>query len=163
MVDEKPDFSSRLDAALAMHGLDNAAFAKKLGVHGQQHIHQWRTRGRIGGPSIPKVRAILERTDMEWLLYGIGEPHRTVLNTEYGEINSRSYVARLDPRILAKALKVLNSDEFVNGTRQPLSAAIYLLQTCDRLSAGEAEADLIEAIYSDKKGNANARANEGVG
>lgn len=151
MVDESPDFSSRLDAALAMNGLDNAAFAAKLGIHGQQHVHQWRKRGRIGSPSVPKVRDVLPLTDMEWLMYGTGVPRRTVVVSGPKGRDFQSYLTRIDPRILAKAVRVLTSDEFVNGTRAPLSAAIFLLQTCDQLASGEAEADLIESIYG--KGN----------
>lgn len=72
-MDDEMTFNERLDWALALHEMDNAAFAKAVGPTGQQTVNRWRVRGKIGGPSLPAVRNILPRINTEWLQEGIGE------------------------------------------------------------------------------------------
>lgn len=73
MVD-LPNFSARLDFALTLHGLDNSTFAEKFDPDGQQKVHNWRKRGRIGQQSVPTARKALPRIRMEWLNEGDGDP-----------------------------------------------------------------------------------------
>lgn len=156
MVDTPP-FKDRLNAALAMNGLDNATFASHFGKDpqgGQSIVNRWRKRGRIGTPSVPRVRELLHRTSMEWLQEGTGEPERFTASAERSHIHDvrQSYVARLDPRILAQAVRVVSADEHVNGQYPPLKHAILLLETCDRLEAGERVTDMIARFFDDEQG-----------
>lgn len=150
MVDS-PSFSDRLDAALAMHGLDNATFAAYFGPTGQQLINGWRRRDRLGSPSIKRVREILPLTSMDWLIDGVGSPERLIVNAEPVRNYDlrQSYAARLDAHILAKALGVMDADESRNGRYSPLKRATLVLSLCDRLAAGEKQHDLIAAIFND--------------
>lgn len=70
-------FSGRLDYAIAAHGLTNAGFAHMVDQDkGQQMVTNWRSRHRVGGPSLAIVRAILHKTNMEWLNENIGSPFK---------------------------------------------------------------------------------------
>lgn len=153
-----PPFTDRLDAALAMNGLDNATFASHFGKDpqgGQSIVNRWRSRNRVGGKSLPRVRELLPKTSMEWLQEGIGEPERFRASAERSHINDvrQSYVTRLDPRILAQAVRVVSADEHVNGQYPPLKHAILLLETCDRLEAGERVTDMIARFFDDEQGH----------
>ena len=66
-------FEERLEQALTGAGLTNATFASQLGPNGQQLLHNWRKRGRIGAGSAAAVRKILPAVSMEWLNDGVGE------------------------------------------------------------------------------------------
>lgn len=151
MVDS-PDFSDRLDAALAMNGLDNPTFAAYFGPTGQQLINGWRRRGKVGQPSYKRVREILALTSMDWLQEGVGSPERLVSGVAEPVRNydvRQSYAARLDVHILAKALGVMDADETRNGRYSPLKRATLVLSLCDRIAAGEKQHDLIAAIFND--------------
>jgi len=150
MVDSVP-FTDRLDAALAMNGLDNATFAAHFGPAGQQAVNGWRKRGRIGQPSVAKARLALPLTNMDWLQEGIGSPERLsgVAEPSRNYDSRQSYAARLDPHILAKALGVMDADETRNGRYSPLKRATLVLSLCDRIAAGEKQHDLIAAIFVD--------------
>lgn len=129
-------FSERLDLALALNGLDNKAFASHFGHGGQQMVNRWRSRGRVGQPSVPMVRSILPRTNMDWLQEGVGEPElppEPLRVRDFGQ----SYAARLDPVILAEAVKVLSYDEAQGGPLPHLKYATLLLELYDKLAAGE--------------------------
>lgn len=69
-------FSARLDYVLEQLGMSNKDFADEVDADGgQQKVYNWRQRGRIGGPSLSKVNAILKgRVDMLWLNEGVGQP-----------------------------------------------------------------------------------------
>lgn len=147
MVDT-PTFSDRLDAALAMNGLDNAGFASFFGESGQQTVNRWRARGRVGGPSFAKVRDILRNTSMDWLQEGIGEPERlNASSTDYLVRDLRqSYAARLDVHILAKAVRVMAADTYKHGAYPPLKHATRLMGYYERLEKGAQQADLIAQV-----------------
>jgi hypothetical protein len=161
MVDT-PDFPDRLDAALAMHGLDNATFAAYFGPTGQQLVNGWRRRGRVGTPNVKRVREILALTDMDWLQEGVGSPERLsgVAEPVRNYDLRQSYAARLDAHILAKALGVMDADEARNGRYSPLKRATLVLSLCDRLAAGEKQHDLIAEIFNDGQ---NGGSNDGKG
>lgn len=138
-------FSQRLDLALSMNGLDNRTFASHFGPKGQQMVNRWRSRGRIGQPSVPQARSILTRTSMDWLQEGVGD-HEVV--AEQFRVNDvrQSYSARLDPVILAQALKVLFIDEAQGGVYETLKFASLLLELYSKLEAGEDELELIAQL-----------------
>lgn len=152
MADSVPPFEARLDAALAMNGIDNAAFAAHFGPNGQQIVSGWRKRGRIGTPSVPKARAALPKTNMDWLQEGHGDPERLSV----GGAVSRSFhteqsrVARLDLAILASAVKVISIDENVRGRMTPLQFATRLMDLYDSLVGGASQADLIARLFDDQ-------------
>lgn len=105
MVDT-PDFAARWDQALVMNGTTNAAVARELDPqNGQQLVNTWKRRKKIGGPSVPLVMELLPKTNMEWLMYGVGKPERFSGVNEpppnYAVGNSQ--VLRPDPAILLTA------------------------------------------------------------
>ncbi|MUV13545.1 hypothetical protein [Noviluteimonas gilva] len=152
MVDST-DFSSRLDAALAMNGLTNVTFAGLLGPNGQQLVYQWRSRGKIGAPSIPRVRSLLPRTNIDWLQEGHGPAERVSTDLNHPQPNGPkgSRIARLDVHMLSQALGVLEALEFKLKPEKlrVLDAATRLRDFYERLSAGEMMADLIAQIFND--------------
>jgi hypothetical protein len=166
MVDS-PSFPDRLDAALAMNGLDNATFAAFFGHNGQQLVNGWRRRGRVGQPSVRRVKQILPATNMDWLQDNIGSPERLtgVSEPSANYDHRQSYAARLDAHILAKALGVMDADEIRNGRYSPLKRATLVLSLCDRMAAGEKQHDLIAEIFNDDdQGEANGKGKaEGAG
>jgi hypothetical protein len=145
---KKEAFRRRFAAALTKNGYDNASFAAVWGPKGQQKVHAWKRRGRIGQESVSEVRELLSRTNMEWLQDGIGEPERftTAVEPSLKIDDSRSYSARLPAVILAQAVRVMEAEEHLNGRNPPLKHAILLLQYCDRIAAGESVADLIAEL-----------------
>lgn len=147
MIDAAP-FSARLDAALAMNGLDNATFAAHFGPNGQQKVYGWRVRERIGQPSVAKVRDLLPRTNIDWLQEGVGEPERFSAATEPSRNYQlpASYAARLDLPTLAKAVRVMTADEEENGAYSPLLHATRLLEYYDQLAAGEKASTLLAKV-----------------
>ena len=147
MIDTAP-FDSRLNAALAMNGMDNATFASHFGPTGQQTVNRWRKRGKIGQPSIPKVRDLLPRTNIDWLQEGHGEPERLSRLAESSRLHDvqQSYAARLDLHTLSKAVRVITADEMENGRYSPLMHATKLLEYYDRLATGARESDLIAEV-----------------
>lgn len=163
MVDS-PDFPDRLDAALAMNGLDNATFAAYFGPTGQQLVNGWRRRGRVGAPNVKRVKEILAATNMDWLQDGAGPPERFIGIAEplRNYDLRQSYAARLDAHILAKALGVVDADESRNGRYSPLKRATLVLSICDRIAAGEKQHDLIASIFSDDD-QGETRDGEGTG
>jgi hypothetical protein len=162
MIDAAP-FEARLDAALALHNMENAEFAAHFGPTGQQLVNRWRARGRIGTPSIPKVRDLLHRTNIDWLQEGIGEPERftSVAEPSPSYDVRPSYAARLDLPTLAKAVRVMSVDESQNGVYSPLLHAIRLLGYYDRLATGEPESSLLVEVAksTDSQGSHDARDN----
>lgn len=67
-------FDKRLDYVLKARGLTNREFALRIDAErGQQIVHNWRKRGRIGWPNHAKVREILGSPDIDWLNDGRGE------------------------------------------------------------------------------------------
>ena len=141
-------FSDRLDAALAMNRMDNAAFAAHFGETGQQKVNRWRARGRIGQPSVAKVRDLLPRTNIDWLQEGVGEPERLISAAESSRNHQLlpSYAARLDLPTLARAVRVMTADEDENGAYSPLLHATRLLEYYDRLAAGEKASTLLAQV-----------------
>jgi hypothetical protein len=156
MIDVAP-FTARLDAALAMHRMDNPTFAANFGPTGQQLVNRWRKRGRIGQPSVAKVRDLLPRTNIDWLQEGVGEPERLSGVAEHSRSYDvrQSYEARLDLHTLAKAVRVMTADEDANTRYSPLMHATRLLEYYDRLASGERESDLIALVLTveEKQGN----------
>lgn len=152
MVETPAPFEARLDAALAMNGLGNAEFAAAFGPAGQQLVHGWRKRGRIGTPSVAKARAILPKTNMDWLQDGVGDPERLTSSKNFSPpLHAElSRVARLDLAILAKAVKVISIDESVRGKLSPMQFASRLMDLYDRLANGAAQADLIAQLFDDE-------------
>lgn len=164
MIEPVAPFTDRLDAALAMNRLSNREFADHFGPQGQQLVNRWRARGRIGQPSVPKVRDLLRKTNIDWLQEGRGEPERLSTVTESSPTYDvrQSYAARLDPSILAKAVEVMDADEHLNGKYPRLKYAVLLLRTCDRLAAGERQSELIAALY-EERGEPHAEPHEEAG
>jgi len=164
MVDFVPPFTDRLDAALAMNRMTNVEFAAHFGQNGQQLVNRWRSRGKIGQPSVPKVRDLLRRTNIDWLQEGRGEPERFTGLAESSPTYDvrQSYAARLDPSILAKAVEVMDADEYRNGKYPRLKYAVLLLHTCDRLAAGEKQSELIAALY-EERGDEHGEQRDGAG
>lgn len=150
MVDS-PSFPDRLQAALAMNGLDNATFAAFFGATGQQLVNGWKRRGRVGQPSVRRVKEILVATNMDWLQDNTGSPERLtgVAEPSTNYAIRQSYATRLDAHILAKALGVMDADEIRNGRYSPLKRATLVLSLCDRIAAGEKQHDLIAEIFND--------------
>lgn len=144
------DFSARLDHALAMNGLDNATFASALGEKGQQLVNRWRKRGKIGQPSVPKVRNILARTGMTWLQEGVGTPERSN-ESEATPGHRPSYAARLDPVILAQALTVVEYDEAQGGLYPYPKLAELLIKLYDRIANGEHQLALMAELAYERK------------
>lgn len=67
------EFVERLDYALAMHGLTNQDFARKVDPHsGQQLVTNWRRRGKIGNQSVAKVQGLLPNISVSWINTGAG-------------------------------------------------------------------------------------------
>jgi hypothetical protein len=97
-ITKPTEFNARLDAALAQRELDNAGFAALLGKHGQQVVHNWRVRGRIGRDSYDAVRAALPGISMDWLNDGEGE----------GE-PGYTLASHLDPEAVADAYTSLSA------------------------------------------------------
>jgi hypothetical protein len=163
MIDVVP-FDARLDAALALHHMGNADFAAHFGPTGQQLVNRWRARGRIGTPSIPKVRELLHRTNIDWLQEGVGEPERfnPAAEPSHSHDVRPSYAARLDVPTLAKAVRIMSVDESQNGLYSPLLHAIRLLGYYDRLATGELESALLVEVASpsDSQGSHDARDTE---
>lgn len=160
MIDVAP-FNARLDAALALNSMGNAEFAAHFGPTGQQLVNRWRARGRIGTPSIPRVRDLLHRTNIDWLQEGVGEPERfnSVAEPSPSYDVPPSYAARLDLPTLAKAVRVMSVDESRNGVYSPLLHAIRLLGYYDRLADGELESALLVEVATgaDNMGDKDAR------
>jgi hypothetical protein len=163
MVDAAP-FSHRLDAALAMNGLSNRDFAALINPHtGQQTVNGWRRRGRVGAQSVKRVRALLPKTNFDWLQEGVGEPERFngVAESSPNYDVRQSYSTRLPPSILAQAVRVVEVEEHVNGPNPPLRHAIMLLTYADRIGSGEEVADLIAEITDgNQRGEAHGGDNE---
>ena len=156
MIDVAP-FAARLDAALAMNGMDNASFAAHFGPTGQQTVNRWRKRGKIGQPSAGKVRDLLPRTNIDWLQEGRGDPERLISEPAHSRSHDvrQSYETRLDLHTLAKAVRVMSADEDQNGRYSPLMHATRLLEYYDRIAVGERESDLIALVLTaqEKQGN----------
>lgn len=159
-------FPARLDAALAMNGMDNAAFAAHFGQNGQQLINGWRRRGRIGIHSLPKARALLPRTNMVWLQEGTGEPEQFsgVAESSRNYDPQQSYAPRLDMHTLAAAVRVMAVEEGQNGKFSPLKYATTLMGFYERLVRGEQQVDLIdEVLQAHSQGNDNAEHDKNSG
>lgn len=160
MIDVAP-FTARLDAALAMNRMDNATFASHFGPTGQQKVNRWRSRGKIGQPSVAQVRDLLPKTNIDWLQEGVGEPERLTGVPESSRSNDvrQSYETRLDLHTLAKAVRVMSADEDENGRYNPLLHATRLLEYYDRLARGERESDLIALVLTtqEKQGDSNEK------
>jgi hypothetical protein len=155
MVDA-PSFDERLDHALRMHGVTNAWLASQFGPTGQQTVRGWRDRGRVGTPSIRRVRELLPRTNIDWLQDGVGEPEllRNAAESSLITHAQASPPARRDVSILTQALKLVETDEALNGVFGWERKAEILLDVCARLDAGEDPAVLGMRLTHQRKGEA---------
>jgi hypothetical protein len=138
MID-MPDFNDRLDYALSMHGVNNAWLAAQFGPTGQQTVRGWRDRGRVGGPSLRRVRDLLPKTNIDWLQDNVGEPELLSRLAESSPTYDarQSPPARRDASILVQALKIVDADEALNGVFSWEKRAEILLDLCAKLEAGE--------------------------
>jgi hypothetical protein len=111
--DPKAAFAARFQQALAANNMARKDFAKHFGPNGQQIVNAWLRRGRIGQPSVPTVRALLPRTDMDWLNEGIerGRVREFFLEDSVPYSEPASQPVRLDREILHEALTLLMYDE----------------------------------------------------
>jgi hypothetical protein len=156
MIDER-DFDARLDYALMLHGRDNAWLAAQFGPTGQQTVRGWRDRGRVGQPSVPKVRELLPLIRMDWLQEGI-LPELVSSSAEPSLTHDvrQSPPARRDVAILTQALKLVETDEALNGVFGWERKAEILLDVCAKLDAGEDPAVLgMKLTHQRKKGEAS--------
>lgn len=164
MIDER-DFSARLDAALKAHGVDNAWLASHFGPTGQQTVRGWRDRERVGQPSVRKVKELLPLTNMDWLQEGIG-PELVSRVTEPSQTYDvrQSYAERQDVLILAQAIKIVDSDEGLNGPFGWYRKAEILLDLCRKLEAGEDPTVLgMQLTHQRQRGETNNGATTGPG
>lgn len=149
-MDEFNEFEARLDAALVMNGVNNAQFAANFGPNGQQLVHGWRKRGRIGQASVPKVRTLLPVTNMTWLQEGSGEA-RNLTNQEKFSLGPReSQTARPNMHTLAAAVRVITVDEQYHGKFNELRFAERLWDYYEQLASGVQQVDLITQVIAGK-------------
>lgn len=137
------EFSKRLDQAQAREGMDNAEFVRRLGgdaAGAPQKVTNWRKRGRIGGPSIPLVRSILTRTNMDWLNEGIGQPEReAAVKYQVREVRPTSQNEEVTPAILSRAEFWVRVEERAKGEFPPVRRAERILELCRLIRANNGD------------------------
>lgn len=157
MNNSPKEFSARLDAALAMNGMTNAEFAARVNPStGHQTVNGWRKRGKIGGPSLPQVRAILAVTSMEWLQEGTGarEKHGVgEVNVKYypPDMSTSSHNSNFNAAMLSVAETWVRFEEEAVGELQPLRRAERLISLYQMVEAdgGSLKPASAEKIISD--------------
>lgn len=130
------------------------AVALRIGKD-KNHIHQWllppEAKGarNIGSKSARLIERSFDCPD-GWMdsdpeSFGIRVGDSTPSDYRH------SRAERPTAAILAKAMEVMEADEFVNGPYPPLKHAELLLELCDRIAAGDSPMKLIAVVTKERQ------------